>query len=74
MLCNIESSRLAKLSYFIASQPDIESKLTNARDIADLDISPEDRALLIQLLQCGISFKSLLSKLTILGGNFNWWG
>lgn len=74
MLCNIESSRLAKLSYLIASQPNIESKLIDACDIEDLDISPEDRVLLNQLLQCGISFKSLLSKLTILGGNFNWWG
>jgi hypothetical protein len=67
MLCNIESSRLARLSYIVASQPDFEDKLES------LDVSPEDRALLHQLQQCGISFKKLLSQFSILGGNYNWW-
>ena len=73
MLCNIDSSRLAKLSYIIASDPNIENKLSSSHDIDSLDISPDDRAFLHQLLQCGISFKSLLSQFTILGGTFNWW-
>jgi hypothetical protein len=70
MLCNIESSRLARLSYILASNPQFE----NTQDIDSLDITPEDRVLLHQLQQCGISFKKLLSQFTILGTNLNWWG
>ncbi len=70
MLCNIESSRLAKLSYILASDPNIEDRLEGNNS----DISPEDRALLQQLQQCGISLKKLLSQFTILGPNLNWWG
>ncbi len=73
MLCNIESNRLARLSYLIASDPGIEDRLSSITDVDSLDISPEDRALLHQLLQCGISFKKLLSQFKILGTNFNWW-
>ena len=70
MLCNIKSSRLAKLSYILASDPNIEDRLEGNNS----GISPEDRALLQQLQQCGISLKKLLSQFTILGPNLNWWG
>lgn len=74
MFCNIESNRLAKLSYILASYPDIEDKLSSTRDDDSLDISPADRALLQQLLQHGISVKKLLRQFSILGGNLDWWG
>ena len=69
MLCNIETNRLAKLSYVLASNPDIEDRINDD----SLRISPDDRALIQQLLQCGISIKKLVSQFSIIGPNLNWW-
>ena len=74
MLCNIESSRLARLSYILSSDPNIEENLRNNVALDNLDITSGEKKFLQQMLKNNVSLKKLLSQFSILGTNANWWG